>query len=82
MTYRYEDLRALSKDVLIREYDSLASTTQPGLSFFRDEIMRRQFEEQNNRMLSMTHQIRALTWVLASLTLLNVVFVAWAIFHG
>ena len=82
MTHTYRELRALSLDELVREYDSVAPTTQPGLAFFRDEIMRRQFEEQNDRMLDMTHQIRVLTWVIAGLTLLNIVLVAWIILHG
>lgn len=81
MTYTYRELRALSMDELVGEYDSMASHTQPGLAFFRDEIMRRQFDEQNNRMLNMTQQIRTLTWIIAGLTLLNIVFVAWTIFH-
>ncbi len=79
MTHSYREFRELTKDELVREYDRLATSTQPGLSFIREELARREFEEQNQRMLKMTHQMRVMTIVITVLTFLNVALVAWVL---
>ena len=82
MAHFYRQLRALSEDDLVREYDRIAPDTQLGLNFFRDELMRRDFDAQNARLLSMTHQIRLLTWGITLLTIVNALLVAWTLYRG
>ena len=68
MAHPYKTLQTLSRDALIAEYDRLSSSTVLGLGFYRDEIFRRDFEEQNRQLLGMTAHIRWLTALVAVLT--------------
>ena len=79
MAHSYRELRELTTDELVREYDRVAGSTLLGLSFIREELARREFEEQNQRMLKMTHQMRVMTLVITVLTVLNVALVAWVL---
>ena len=76
MAHLYSELRALSRDDLIRQYDQMAPRTEPGLAFVREELGRREFEEQNQRMITMTDQIRRMTRLITWLTVANTIFVA------
>lgn len=67
------ELRALSEEDLIESYDQLARTTAVGISFYQDELHRRQLERQNRLMIR-------LTWVIAALTAVNVVGLAASFF--
>jgi hypothetical protein len=46
---------------LLREYDRLAGSTEVGLSFYREEIARREIAEQSQQMLTMTAAMRSMT---------------------
>lgn len=81
MTHSYEDLRKLSKEELIREYDRVAPSTQVGLAFLRDELSRRDFEELNHEISRMTRRIQYMTAVVLLLTLVNVVAVVCALWR-
>lgn len=82
MAHTYAQLRALSMEDLIRDYDATAPTTQVGLSFIRDEIMRREMEAQSARMLTMTHEMRLMTALMTVLTVVNVILVWWALWRS
>jgi len=73
MTHSYAQLAALSKDQLIQEYDRVAGHTEPGLSFIREELWRRDIKEQNERLERMTKHIRLMTAAITILTIINVI---------
>jgi hypothetical protein len=72
---------------LLREYDRLAGSTEVGLSFYREEIARREIGEQSQQMLTITAAMRSMTadirkwtqvvmWltiIVTALTVINVV---------
>ncbi|KQY78657.1 hypothetical protein ASD52_02080 [Ensifer sp. Root142] len=83
MADSYEQLRKKPKDTLVREYDGIAQSTQLGLNFYRDEIARRDAEEQSQLILSFTKQMRdmtiaitVMTGVVVVLTIVNV-YLVW-----
>lgn len=83
MADSYEQLRKKSKETLVREYDGIAQGTALGLSFYREEIARREADEQNRLMLDFTKQVRdmtiaitAMTCVVLLLTIVNV-YLVW-----
>jgi hypothetical protein len=76
MATSYAELRRLSRADLEAFYDATAENTVVGLAFLREEIARREFEEQNERMLKWTREIRNLTRVITLLTIFNVLLVA------
>ncbi|MBW7997982.1 MAG: hypothetical protein FVQ81_15710 [Candidatus Glassbacteria bacterium] len=82
MVLNYQQLKSLSREKLIEEYDQKASSTVIGLNFLREEIARRDFEEQNRLIIAMTQEIRNLTIFVAVLTLINVILVAFTIWRG
>lgn len=69
MALTYDGLAKTSDDELKRLYDATAEHVQLSLSFLRDELMRREFARQNQRMERMT---KAILW----LTLVNTLLVA------
>lgn len=62
------ELRELSDEQLIEEHDLAATHTVVGISYYLDEIERRQVDRQQRQMLR-------LTWVVTVLTVINVVAV-------
>lgn len=46
---------------LLREYDRLAGSTEVGLSFYREEIARRELAEQSQQILTLTAAMRNMT---------------------
>jgi hypothetical protein len=71
----YDEFRGRSIEDLKKSYDRIAKTTSPGLSFYREEIARRESELLNHQMLSMTKHMRNMTIAISILTLVNVVAV-------
>jgi hypothetical protein len=66
------ELRGMSVDELIQEYDRVAkSTTNEGIAYLREEIFHRKLAEQGDRMERLTNQMNRLTWVMTVLTVLN-----------
>jgi hypothetical protein len=61
-------LRGLSDEQLIEEHDRTATNTVVGISYYLDEIQRREVDRQQRQMLR-------LTWVVTVLTVVNVVAV-------
>lgn len=75
MAYKLAQLRALSDEELIREYDRIAETTNVGLDFYANELARRTFEVQNRRIESLTGVMTWMTGAILVLTIINVVLV-------
>ncbi|MGN6815759.1 MAG: hypothetical protein ACTHK3_06705 [Solirubrobacterales bacterium] len=61
-----KELRALSDEELIEQYDQLATHTQVGTSYYEAELGRRGIERQNQLMIR-------LTWAIAGLTAINAI---------
>jgi len=59
-----EELRAQSTEQLIKEHDSHARSTVVGISYYLDEIARRQQANQTEAMLSYTKQMRTMTVII------------------
>ena len=66
-----ETLRTISDVQLIKEHDEIAKHTEPGISYYLDELSRRKFERQNDTMLSYTKSIKFMTFVVTIATLIN-----------
>jgi hypothetical protein len=77
----YAELRRLSDGDLVKQYDDTAQTTQIGLDFLRQELARREAEQQQEAVFRLTKQMRDMTVVITVLTILNVALVAIALFH-
>ena len=67
---------------MIREYDRLAPHVQLSLGFIRDEILQRDVEEQTERMMQMTAEVRSLTRWITGLTVVNTAAVIAALLLG
>lgn len=67
---------------LIAEYDRLAPNAQIGIAYIRDEILRRDLEEQTKDMTQMTREVRSLTRWIAGLTVVNTAAVIAALLLG
>jgi hypothetical protein len=80
MAEKFAEFRKLSENELIRRYDEMASNTQIGLAFLRDEIAHREADRQYNQMLLLTKQMRNLTIVVTVLTIINVILVFFQCF--
>jgi hypothetical protein len=79
MAYTLAELRSLSTDDLMQEHDEQAPRTQVGLNYYRDEILRREVEAQQNRIERMTATIQRLTWAITVLTVVNTLAVVWSV---
>lgn len=78
----YQELRKLSKDQLIQEYDNKAVHTEPGLDFYKEEIARRDAEEQTKQMMRINNQMRIMTIIITILTIINVIAVFISLFKS
>ena len=76
----YDEFKKRSIEDLKETYDRIAKTTSPGLSFYRDEIARREAELMNKQMLSMTRHMRNMTIAISILTFVNVAAVLVPLF--
>ena len=72
MAHKLGELRALSDEQLVREYDRIAETTQVGLNFYRDELLRRELQEQNRHLGALTRWMNWMTGAMLVLTIINV----------
>jgi len=76
---KFADLETKSREDLVALYDSNTENRVIGLDFIREEIFRRDANEANDRMLSLTRKITWLTTVMTVLTIGNVVVVLVAL---
>lgn len=76
MTDKLRDLRTASDEELIDRHDALAEHTIPGAKYYLDELARRDQERATAAMLRFTATITRLTWIIAFLTLVNLIVVA------
>lgn len=75
MGYKLNDLRKLSEDELIAEYDELASRTIVGIDYYADELNRRSNEKTNRTMVKCTIWITIMTAVMSLATIINVIVI-------
>lgn len=82
MAEAYDTLKSTSKDALVARYNEIAKSTALGLQFYREELARREADEQNQRMLEFTRQMRnmtiaitVMTFVVLLLTIANIYLV-------
>jgi hypothetical protein len=79
---KLSQLAALSDQELAARYDSLAQNTVVGTAFYLDEINRRQMAKESRRMLGLTQAMARLTWVIAVLTVINVLAVVYSLLRA
>ncbi len=64
MAYKFEELRKLNDEDLVKEFDNLVKSAQLGPSFYREELARRDAEKLNDKMLKYTHELHYFTkWI-------------------
>lgn len=75
----YEQLCNKSDEALILQFDTISKHTEVGLSFLREELVRRERERQHKETLDltrqmhgMTRQMSLMTFYIAILTTVNV----------
>ncbi len=73
MSLPYKELQKLSDEELIELYDKCAKNTVVGLSYYENEIVRRQNEKSNNIMVKCTVAITIMTAIMLLATIINVV---------
>lgn len=73
MSHSYEQLRNLSDEELIAMHDKHAAHTCVGVSYYLDELARRDSERVNRSMLRCTKWITAMTAVMLLTTIANVI---------
>ena len=61
---------------------ALQNRSRPGISFYREEIARRESAERQEDMLDMTQTMKNLTWAVLFLTLVNVAIFAYQVFSA
>jgi len=64
-----KEIKALSLEELIAKHDEVAQSTQVGLLYYRDEILRREQEKANQEMLHLTRDMHRMTVVMTRATL-------------
>jgi len=79
MAETLKELRELPLGELIRRHDAAAPSTMVGVTYYLEEIARRDAARQTEETLRLTRKISVLTLVIAILTAVNVVAVLWAI---
>ena len=75
MSHSLKALRELTDDELISLHDGVAIHTAVGLTYYLDEIYRRDQDKQTKIMLHYTKQMLGLTVVVTVLTVINVIAV-------
>lgn len=73
MASTYAELRSMSKAELIKAYDAQAKPVTISLDLYRQEIFRREQEEQTLSMLRYTKWISFMTLVMTLATIVNVI---------
>lgn len=69
MPHDYYRLKQLSEDELIEEFNKLAESANLGPIFFCEELVRRQNERLNEKMLKYTYELAYFTKVITALTI-------------
>ncbi|ACV22782.1 hypothetical protein Shel_17630 [Slackia heliotrinireducens DSM 20476] len=73
MSSSYSELKELSDEELIARHDNHARTTSVGVSYYLDELARRESGRINESMLKCTKWITAMTTVMLGATIANVI---------
>jgi len=73
MSYSLEQLRTCSKSELIDAHDRLAKSTSVGISYYLDEISRRDAQEVNDSMLKLTKSMHHYTMAMTVMTFVMLV---------
>jgi hypothetical protein len=76
------ELRAMSIDDVIARYDHAAETADGGLTFYREEVARRDAAEQTSKIVDLTAQIVTLTYVITGLTFVTAVAAVVVLIQG
>jgi hypothetical protein len=66
-------LRKLSDDELVGLHDNMADHTTVGTKHYLDELARREAARQTESIVGLTQTMARLTWLIAGLTLVNLV---------
>jgi hypothetical protein len=80
MALKLADFLALSDEELIRRYDDLAKTTEPGLDWYREELNRRAHERDTAAMHQLTRwtvRLAAVSVVVAVVALVVAIISLW-----
>lgn len=78
MSYTYEQLRRISDNELIKQHDACAKNTGAGVSYYLEELSRRDANRINESMLKYTKWVTAMTAVMLLATIANICI---AVFH-
>jgi len=76
MSHNVEELRALPVEELIARHDAVAQSTSVGVSYYLEELARRDAAQAQVRMLGLTEEVARLTRVIAGLTIAMAVLTA------
>ncbi len=79
MSESLRDLRSIEREELIRRHDDLAQHTTVGVSYYLEEIARRDHDDQTKAMMAYTRQMRSLTIVVTIATIVNVVILIYQV---
>jgi len=71
MPHDYYRLKNLTEDELIEEFNKLAEEANLGPVFFCEELVRRQNDKLNDRMLKYTYELAYFTKVITILTIIS-----------
>jgi hypothetical protein len=69
MTYSLQELRAVATEELVARHDAQAVNTSAGVSYYLDEIARRDAHAQGERMVALNGEMVRLTRTIAKLTI-------------
>jgi hypothetical protein len=73
MSRSISELRDTPDEELIRAHDALAQNTYVGVSYYLDELARRESARQQATMIKLTYAIAAMTLVVTIATIVNLV---------
>ena len=74
MSESLKELRNLTDDDIIEKHDMLAVSTVPGVNHYLNKIARRDQSRQTEAMLSYTKKINCMTYLIAFMTCIMMVF--------
>lgn len=77
---KIKELRELPDEALIAAHDKQAEHVQPGISYYLDELARRNQSRQTETMLRYTKYIVWMTAVVTAATIINLV-IAYLLFR-
>ncbi len=80
MSYPVSELRALGSDDLIARHDSIADNAAVGITYYLDELARRDAAESTNRLVELTEELARLTRTVTYLTIAIAILTAATFF--